>query len=418
MKTEWIRNPSQEDIRRGGEIIKNGGLVAFPTETVYGLGGDALQADSSMKIYAAKGRPSDNPLIVHICRMEDLSVIAEDIPDIAHRLAEKFWPGPLTMILKKSSRVPKETTGGLSTVAVRFPNHEVALALIREAGGFIAAPSANTSGRPSPTVGKYVYEDLDGRVDMILDGGDSAIGLESTIVDLTENVPVVLRPGFITLEQLCGIAPQTILDPALAANVITGPGADPAVAAKDITTAEAEKQITRSDEQINTDSPTPDESCLVDRQASGKEKENGLHPKAPGMKYRHYAPKGMLTIIGGSSEKVSICLLNELKKDKTQGYRTGVIVTKGLSGQKEGQTDGPADDREEKTGEANEEWTDYADSIKVTEDMAHDLFRFLREFDDELIEKMYAPALEETGLGLAVMNRLKKAAGGRVIKAD
>ncbi len=384
MKTEWIRNPDQEDIRRGGEIIKSGGLVAFPTETVYGLGGDALQADSSMKIYAAKGRPSDNPLIVHICRLEDLSVIAEDVPDIAYRLAEKFWPGPLTMILKKSSRVPKETTGGLSTVAVRFPNHEVALALIREAGGFIAAPSANTSGRPSPTVGKYVYEDLDGRVDMILDGGDSAIGLESTIVDLTENVPVVLRPGFITLEQLCGIAPQTILDPALAANVTADRGTDPA-AAKNITTAVTEN-------------------------------ERGLHPKAPGMKYRHYAPKGMLTIISGSGEKVSICLLNELKNDKAQGQRTGVIVTKGMSGQTEGQTDGLSDDREEKTGAANEEWTDYADSIKVTEDMAHDLFRFLREFDDEQIEKMYAPALEETGLGLAVMNRMKKAAGGRVIE--
>ncbi|MBR6316328.1 MAG: threonylcarbamoyl-AMP synthase [Lachnospiraceae bacterium] len=385
MKTEWIRNPDQEDIRRGGEIIKSGGLVAFPTETVYGLGGDALQADSSMKIYAAKGRPSDNPLIVHICRLEDLSVIAEDVPDIAYRLAEKFWPGPLTMILKKSSRVPKETTGGLSTVAVRFPNHEVALALIREAGGFIAAPSANTSGRPSPTVGKYVYEDLDGRVDMILDGGDSAIGLESTIVDLTENVPVVLRPGFITLEQLQSIAPQTILDPALAANVTADRGTDPA-AAKNIITAVTEN-------------------------------ERGLHPKAPGMKYRHYAPKGTLTIISGSGEKVSTCLLNELKKDKAQGYRTGVIVTKGLSGQTEGQTAVPADDRNEKTDVANEVWTDYADSIKVTEDMAHDLFRFLREFDDEKIEKMYAPALEETGLGLAVMNRLKKAAGGRVINA-
>ncbi len=144
MKTEWIRNPDQADIRRGGEIIKNGGLVAFPTETVYGLGGDALQADSSKKIYAAKGRPSDNPLIVHICRLEDLSVIAGDIPDIAYRLAREFWPGPLTMIMKKSSRVPKETTGGLSTVAVRFPDHKVALSLIRESGGFIAAPSANT----------------------------------------------------------------------------------------------------------------------------------------------------------------------------------------------------------------------------------------------------------------------------------
>ena len=178
--------PDGEAILRAGEIIKAGGLVAFPTETVYGLGGDALNPESSRKIYAAKGRPSDNPLIVHICRWEDIYKIADPVPEIAERLAARFWPGPLTMILNKTALVPKETTGGLDTVAVRFPSDSIAQRFICAAGGFVAAPSANTSGRPSPTLAQYVKEDMDGRIEMILDGGEEVgIGLESTIVDLT-----------------------------------------------------------------------------------------------------------------------------------------------------------------------------------------------------------------------------------------
>ena len=190
-------HPDESVIRQAGEILKNGGLVAFPTETVYGLGGDGLNAESSEKIYAAKGRPSDNPLIIHIADMESLSRIVKEIPEKARKMAEKFWPGPLTMILKKSDAVPYETTGGLDSVAVRMPSHPVALALIRHGGGYIAAPSANTSGRPSPTSASHVAEDLTGKVDMILDGGDVGIGLESTIVDFTEEIPVILRPGYI-----------------------------------------------------------------------------------------------------------------------------------------------------------------------------------------------------------------------------
>ena len=174
-----------EKIRQAGEILKAGGLVAFPTETVYGLGGDALNPDSSRKIYAAKGRPSDNPLIVHICRWEDIYRIADPVPEAAQRLCEAFWPGPLTMILPKKDTVPDETTGGLDTVAVRFPSHPVAQRLIDAAGGFVAAPSANASGKPSPTMAEYVAEDMNGRIEMILDGGAVGIGLESTIVDLT-----------------------------------------------------------------------------------------------------------------------------------------------------------------------------------------------------------------------------------------
>ena len=183
-----------------GSIIRSGGLVAFPTETVYGLGGNALDPEASRRIYAAKGRPSDNPLIVHIADLSSLSRIVSRIPDSALALADAFWPGPLTMILPRSSEVPSETTGGLDTVAVRMPSHPVALELIRKSGGYIAAPSANTSGRPSPTRAQHVYDDLNGRIDMIIDGGPVGIGIESTIIDLTEEVPMVLRPGFISID--------------------------------------------------------------------------------------------------------------------------------------------------------------------------------------------------------------------------
>ena len=225
-------------IEEAGRILKKGGIVAFPTETVYGLGGDALNPDSAKKIYAAKGRPSDNPLIVHICRMEDLSEIAEEIPAGALALAEAFWPGPLTMIFHKKKRVPLETTGGLSTVAVRFPSHPVAQALIGEAGGFVAAPSANLSGKPSPTNGKHCLHDLNGRVDMVLDGGEVGIGLESTIVDMTGPVPEILRPGFVTKEDLLTVLKEVRIDGTIISD------------------------------------------------------KDGTAPKAPGMKYRHYAPAG------------------------------------------------------------------------------------------------------------------------------
>ena len=190
------QHPQKEIIEEAGAILRRGGLVAFPTETVYGLGGDALDAKASEKIYAAKGRPSDNPLIVHIARMEDLDRVVQSVPEKARILARRYWPGPLTMILPKSSAVPYETTGrGWRAWQLRYPSHPVAQALILAGGGFVAAPSANTSGRPSPTTAAHVEEDLSGAVDMILDGGQVGIGIESTIVDFTETVPTVLRPG-------------------------------------------------------------------------------------------------------------------------------------------------------------------------------------------------------------------------------
>ena len=241
METEIIfideKNIDQDKIDRAGDIIKRGGLVAFPTETVYGLGGDALNRESSRKIYAAKGRPSDNPLIVHIADMEALAGIVREIPDVALKLADNFWPGPLTMIFNKSDVVPMDTTGGLDTVAVRMPVDSVARRFIRASGGYVAAPSANISGRPSPTSGRFVIEDMNGRIDMIIQGDDSRIGLESTIVDITSDRPRILRPGYITKEMLEEVVGEVWTDPTIL-----------------------------------------DATCTE-------------RPKAPGMRYRHYAPK-------------------------------------------------------------------------------------------------------------------------------
>lgn len=334
----------EQEIARAGEIILNGGLVAFPTETVYGLGGDGLNPNSSRKIYEAKGRPSDNPLIIHIYRMEDLEILVKEIPESAKKLAEAFWPGPLTMILPKADVVPKETTGGLDTVAVRMPSHKVALAFIKAAGGFVAAPSANLSGKPSPTLAKYVLEDMDGRIDMIIDGGDIAIGLESTIVDLTGDVPMILRPGYITLEMLKDVLGEVTMDPTLM-----------------------------------------DGDC--------KER-----PKAPGMRYRHYAPKGDMLIIEGEPEKVVVEINTLVKESHQKGYKTGVIATV----------------------ENAEKYR--ADVVKVVGNRGDDtaiaasLYRILREFDDEEVDAIYSESFAADGIGQAIMNRLLKAAGHKYIK--
>lgn len=333
----------EAQIRRAGEILRGGGLVAFPTETVYGLGGDAFNPESSRKIYAAKGRPSDNPLIVHICRIEDLERVAAQVTPEARRLAAAFWPGPLTIILPKRPELPHETTGGLDTVAVRFPSNRIAQAMISAGGGFIAAPSANRSGRPSPTLAQYCREDLDGRVDMIIDGGQVGLGLESTIIDLTDSTPVILRPGFVTWEKL-----QEVLG------------------------------------NIDAGSLVPDLS-------------DDTVPKAPGMKYRHYAPKGNLTIVDGAPEKV-IAYINERNRaHRAAGIRTGVICT------------------EETKDSYTADLVKSAGSREEEETVARELFRILREFDDEGAAEIYAESFDSTGVGRAVMNRLLKAAGQRVV---
>ena len=333
----------EELLQQAGAIIRSGGLVAFPTETVYGLGGDALNPDSSRKIYAAKGRPSDNPLIVHIYRMEDLAHIVKEIPESAVKLAENFWPGPLTMIFHKSEAVPLETTGGLTTVAVRMPSHKTASAFIREAGGYVAAPSANRSGRPSPTSAKYVAEDLAGHIEMILDGGDVEIGLESTIIDMTQKEPVILRPGYITKEML-----------------------------EEVLSSVGEDRTMMSD-------------------------DSGQAPKAPGMKYRHYAPKGSLTVVDGDEERVMSYINEQLDCLRGEGQRTGVIGTDATIARYRG-------DICKSAGSRDDERT-----------IAKELYRILREFDDEGVTAIFSESFDTAGIGQAIMNRLLKAVGHHIV---
>lgn len=332
-------------IRKAGEIIHAGGLVAFPTETVYGLGGDALNPEASGKIYAAKGRPSDNPLIIHICKLEDITKIVSEFPDKAQRLAEEFWPGPLTMVLPKADIVPKQTTGGLDTVAVRMPVDPTALAFIEAAGGYVAAPSANISGRPSPTGAKYVIEDMSGRIEMILDDGDVEIGLESTIVDLTGEVPMLLRPGVITHKML-----EDVLG------------------------------------HVDVDKTILDGNCLD-------------KPKAPGMKYKHYAPKGELTIVTGDAEAV-LNKINTLSAEAAGcGNKVGIIATDETINRYLANSVKSAGTR--------------SDEVSI----AKNLYRILREFDDEGVTVIFSESFSGGGIGQAIMNRLLKAAGHKVLQA-
>lgn len=355
MNTKVIRIRGQEGafssadeqaLREAGAVLRQGGLVAFPTETVYGLGGDALNPESSRKIYAAKGRPSDNPLIVHIARMEDLAPIVRQVPETALRLAEAFWPGPLTVILPKSERVPCETTGGLETVAVRMPSHPVARRLIAYGGGYVAAPSANLSGRPSPTAAKYVIEDMDGRIDIILDGGDGDIGLESTIVDLTVTPPQILRPGYITQDMLSAVLGR----------------------------------------------------ISVDRTVL--EADSGQAPRAPGMKYRHYAPRGEMTVISGPAQRVIAFINARAGEDRASGHRVGVIGT------------------DEALAQYRADVVRSLGSRLDEDSIARHLYGILREFDDEGVTRIYSESFASVGLGQAIMNRMLKAAGHKLIVLD
>ena len=348
METKVVKIDSnqidQNKMKDAAEIIAQGGLVAFPTETVYGLGADALHPEASMKIYAAKGRPSDNPLIVHIAKFEDLESIAKEVPEQARKLADAFWPGPLTMIVWKNEKVPYETTGGMDTVAIRMPNHPVALELIRQSGCLIAAPSANTSGKPSPTEAAHVKKELDGKIPMILDGGAVGIGIESTIIDLTEDTPMILRPGYIT---------QQMLEDVLGEEVKVDPG------------------IIASDSLKK--------------------------PKAPGMKYKHYAPKADLTLVDGESAKVMDKINELVKEQQQQGKKVGVIAT-----------DETADFYQ----------ADIVTSIGARADedaIAQHLYKILRAFDDSEVDVIYSESFATPRIGQAIMNRLLKAAGHQVL---
>lgn len=372
MKTKVIhvkqlKNEKQlaDRLEESANCLAHGGLVAFPTETVYGLGADALNETAAAKIYAAKGRPSDNPLIVHIANVEDMESLAY-VNEKAVILAHAFWPGPLTIILPKKNIVPGETTGGLDTVAIRMPSHPAALSLIRNSGVYIAAPSANLSGRPSPTKAEHVLEDMDGKVEYIIDGGPVGIGIESTILDVTGEIPVILRPGFITKRMLEEVIGDVVMDPAL--------------------------------EKVN----------------------DNLRPRAPGMKYTHYAPKGELTLV--ESDEADSGRENSVKEDSgmAQGDLPRVVNRIREMAQEK-----------RKCGHvvgimASEEtvslYKDCADVIicvgkrKNQDTVAAGLYSALRDFDTAGAEYIYAESFRGEGLSYAIMNRLLKAAGHRVVR--
>lgn len=341
-----VDNLQEGLLEEAAQILRAGGLVAFPTETVYGLGANALDENAAKKIYEAKGRPSDNPLIVHISQVRDMEILAEDIPDRAYQLAEVFWPGPLTMILKKKACVPYQTTGGLNTVAIRLPANIIARKLIATSGVFVAAPSANLSGKPSPTLASHVIKDLSGKVDMIIDGGNATLGLESTIVDLTGKEPLILRPGSITKLMLENVIGSIEYDPVI---LQTKPNLD-------------------------------------------------LVPKAPGMKYRHYAPDGNLTIYEGEIEKVIEAINQEAANKLEEGFTVGVIATKETKDLYRYGVIKTIGSREEEAS------------------IAAGLYGILREFDELGTEYIYSESFRENSLGQAIMNRLLKAAGYHIVK--
>lgn len=323
------------------EILKNGGLVALPTETVYGLGANGLDPTAVEHIFQAKGRPQDNPLILHIPSPAHLDRYCRDIPESAYLLAEKFWPGPLTMILHRQDKVPDVVTAGLDTVGIRCPDHPVTRAILELCQVPVAAPSANTSGKPSPTTARYVWDDMAGKIDAIVDGGPCQVGLESTIIDLTCTPPRLLRPGGVTLEQLRQTLGAVEVDKAV-------------------------KEILAPGEQ----------------------------PRAPGMKYRHYAPEAPVTVVRGAPEKTA----EYIKTHLPQG--AGVICFEefaGFFGGNPVETLGPMGD---KAGQARA------------------LFGALRGFDRVKVTEIYAQSPDEADLGLAITNRLNKAAGFHLIDVE
>ena len=336
-----INKPDQDLISLFANMLADGKTVIFPTETVYGLGANALDEDAATKIYQAKGRPSDNPLLVHVADKEDVYDLVENIDDRAKLLMDKFWPGPLTIVFKKKAIIPDRTSGGLDTVAIRMPSDQVARDLIRRAGVPIAAPSANISGRPSPTKPEHIIRDMDGRVDGILVGGPCNYGVESTIVDLSDDIAMVLRPGSVTLEMLREVLGQVDLDPSL------------------------------------------------------KNKDDNVKAKAPGMKYKHYSPQAQVYIVKaddleGFAERVDSLCEDNAKK----GLKIGVMTMN---------------------------YDQHSYQAKVFDlggsytEVAKNLFDSLISLDRESIGIAYVPYFEERGIGVAIMNRLKKAAAYRII---
>ena len=341
-------NPDSAIIQFAAKIIRSGGLVAFPTETVYGLGADALNAEAVLALFEAKKRPLDNPPIVHVASKSEVFKFAKDVSAKAERLMEEFWPGPLTLVFKRSKIIPEVTVAGLDTVAIRMPKHKVALELISVSGCSIAAPSANLAGKPSPTSAKHVNEDLNGRIDAILDGGPTRIGLESTVLDMTVDPPMLLRPGGATLEDLKNVLGDVKIHPFVEAE-------------KELAVAEA---------------------------------------RSPGMRHKHYAPKAEVLLVEGKVPAVTAKVTELANSYKRQGAKVGILVT-------------------------DETRTAYQDGIVASlgsnhnlASVAQNLFRLLREIDAQNVDIILVEAVSSEGLGLAIMNRLRKASGYHIIKAE
>ncbi|WP_197525190.1 L-threonylcarbamoyladenylate synthase [Symbiobacterium thermophilum] len=336
-------DPEPEVVAQAAAILRAGDVVAFPTETVYGLGANALSSEAVARIFAAKGRPSDNPLIVHIADTAQLEGLVESVPPTAERLMERCWPGPLTLVMRKGPAVPPEVTAGLDTVGIRMPDHPVALALIRAAGVPIAAPSANASGRPSPTTAEHVLEDLAGSIPAVLDGGETGVGVESTVLDMTTDPPMILRPGGLPREEL-----EAAIGP-----VVLAPGV---------------------------------EGGTVER------------PRSPGMKYRHYAPQAPLILVEGPVLEMQEKIRDLAMEYAEEGKRVGILCS--------------AESRGVYVAPVILEYGARGDLAGI----ASDLFGTLRAFDRHQVDVILAEGVPEEGLGLAIMNRLRRAAGGRVIR--
>lgn len=340
-------DPEIELIDFAANVIREGGLVAFPTETVYGIGANSFNEEAIKKIFIAKGRPQDNPLIVHIAELEQIYDLVKEVPQKAKTLMKKFWPGPLTLIFKKSQKVPYVNTAGMDTVAIRMPSNTIAHLLIKRAEVPISAPSANVSGKPSPTDASHVIEDLYGKVDVIIDGGKCDVGVESTVLDLTEKVPVILRPGAVTLEMLREVIGNVEVDPSLL-----------------------------------------------------KKPQEDLKPKSPGMKYKHYSPNAEVYIVTGDLEKV-VKKIQELTEEQLKyGKKVGIMATVQTSTQYEKGEIIVVGDRNR------------------PETIAKNLFEVLRQFDKKGVDVIFAESFEYDNIGLAIMNRLEKAAGYKEISAE
>lgn len=336
-------HPEPEAIALAAELIRQGEIVAFPTETVYGLGADATDATAVAKIFAAKGRPSDNPLIVHVADWDQLAGVVSEVPAAARMLMERFWPGAITFVLPKRPNVPDAVTCGLNTVGVRMPSHSVALAIIKAAGVPVAAPSANQSGRPSPTSAEHVLEDLFGRVPLVLDSGETGVGLESTVIDMTVDPPVLLRPGGVTLEQICAeIGPVEVAAAVLGA-------------------------------------------------------EAGEAPRSPGMKYTHYAPKAQVLVVEGPVLSMQSKIRDLSEEFEAEGKKVGIMCSAESRGVYQAKVVLEYGTREDLAG------------------VASDLFSTLRAFDRHGVDVVLAEAVPATGIGLAIMNRLRRSAGGQVV---